>query len=93
MNTCTPIFASSGAFLKPGETENKRTIQTEVNSHGSMLIIVVTPCQDKKSEKRANISNNGEQISFGLMQLKKTMLKLLKYAVETSYVDLIGNGA
>lgn len=33
-----PIFASFGAFLKPGETENIRTIQTEVNSHGSMLI-------------------------------------------------------
>lgn len=85
-----PIFASSGAFLKPGETENKRTIQTEVNSYGSMLIIVVTPCQEKKSEKRAHISNKGEQIAFGLMQLEKSMLKLLKHTDETSYVDLIG---
>lgn len=49
-----PIFASSGAFLKPGEAENKRTIQTEVNSHGSMLIVVVTTCQ-QISEKHAKI--------------------------------------
>jgi len=49
-----PIFASSGAFLKPGEAENKRTIQTEVNTHGSMLIVVVTTCQ-KKLEKHANL--------------------------------------
>ncbi len=66
------IFASSGPFLKPGETENKRTIQTEVNSHGSMLISGHSIA--RKSEKRSNISNNGEQMSFGLMQLKKTCL-------------------
>lgn len=58
-----PIFASSGAFLKPGEAENKRTIQTEVNTHGSMVIIVVTPCL-KKSENHANIYNNSGQMPF-----------------------------
>lgn len=89
MNTCMPIFASSGAFLKPGEAENKRTIQTEVNTHGSMVIIVDTSCL-KKSEKHANIDNNDGQIPFWFHASEKSVNKLLKYPVKTSYGRLIG---
>lgn len=89
MNTCMPIFASSGTFLKPGEAENKRTIQTEVNTHGSMVIIVVTPCLKNQKSMQIYIIMV-DKCPFGFMQVKKSVNKLLKYAVKTSYGHLIG---
>lgn len=84
-----PIFASSGAFLKPGEAENKRTIQTEVNTHGSMVIIVVTPCLKNQKSMQIYIIMV-DKYPFGFMQVKKSVNKLLKYAVKTSFGYLIG---
>lgn len=85
-----PIFASSGAFLKPGEAENKRTIQTEVNTHGSMLIVVVTTCQNKIRKSMQIYVILLDKTPFDFMQVNKSVNKLLKYAVKTSYGHLIG---